>query len=201
MVRRSCLAVLAFMALAAQGAVAQESVRLRGAIASLDGSTMTLTTATGSVRIALAEKLSVTLVEAADLAKIAPGDYVGSGAVPQPGGTLRAIEVHIFGETMRGRGEGHRPWTGAPNGTMTNATVREIGAAAVESASGRILTLKYNGGEQRLFVPFNVPVVRYTPGERSALAVGARVAVNAARAADGGLSAATINLGKNGYAP
>ena len=201
MVRRSILAVLAFAALAVQSAGAQESVRLRGTVAALEGSTMTVATATGSTRIALAETLNVILVEPADLAKIGPGDYIGSGAVPQPDGTLRAQEVHIFAEAMRGAGEGHRPWTGAANGTMTNATVREVGAATIESISGRILTLKYNGGEQRLFVPPNVPIVRFTLGERSALAVGAHVSVNATRAADGTLSAAGVQVGKNGYAP
>ena len=41
----------------------------------------------------------------------------------QPDGSQKALEVHIFAESMRGTGEGHRPWDGAPNSTMTNGTV------------------------------------------------------------------------------
>lgn len=204
MVRHSYLALLAsvaLVALAANVAEAQQSERLRGTIAALDGSTLTVTTATGNVRVALAEKLNVYVVEPADLAKIGPGDYVGSGAVPQPDGTLRAREVHVFAESMRGQSEGHHPWTGAPNGTMTNATVREVGSASIERVAGRMLILKYDGGEQRLFVPADVPVVRYSPGDRSALVAGAHVAINAAQASDGALSAANLNVGKNGFAP
>ena len=179
----------------------ESSVRLKGTVTAVDGSTLVVSTGTGTARIAIDEKLRVVLEEPADLAKIAPGDFIGSGAVPQPDGTMRAVEVHVFAESMRGTGEGFRPWTGAPNGTMTNATVREVAATTVDSVSGRLLALKYNGGEQRLFVPPDTPVVRFTPGDRSALVTGAHVSVNATKHADGTLSAAGVTVGKSGYIP
>jgi len=202
MQRQVFVASLTFAVLAPGGVRAQESsVRLKGTIAALEGSVLTVNTGTGTARITLDDKLRVNLEEPADLAKIAPGDFIGSGAVPQPDGTMRAVEVHVFDESMRGTGEGFRPWTGAPNGTMTNATVREIATATVDKVAGRVLALKYNGGEQRLFVSPDTPVIRYSPGQRSALTVGAHVRVNATKHADGTLSAAGVTVGKNGYVP
>ena len=57
------------------------------------------------------------------LADVKQGGFVGITAMPQPDGTQKAIEIHIFPEAMRGTGEGHRPWDLLPNSTMTNATV------------------------------------------------------------------------------
>ena len=51
----------------------------------------------------------------ATMADIKDGSFIGSGAMPQPDGSQKAIEVHIFPEAMRGTGEGFRPWDGAPN--------------------------------------------------------------------------------------
>ena len=48
----------------------------------------------------------VVRVEKASLADIKDGEYIGSGAMPQPDGTQKAVEVHIFAESMRGTGEG-----------------------------------------------------------------------------------------------
>src|SRR5262249_10542821 len=70
-----------------------------------------------------ADRALVAAVVKASIADIKPGLYIGSGAMPQPDGSQKALEVHIFAESMRGTGEGHRPWDGAPNSTMTNGTV------------------------------------------------------------------------------
>ena len=196
------LVSLAFVGLAASVAGAQQqSVRVRGIVAAVDAGSLTVTTATGTATIALADPLRVTLVEPADLAGIKAGDFIGSGAVPQADGTQRAVEVHVFAESMRGTGEGFHPWTGAPNGTMTNATVHDVGVATVGQISGRMLTLAYAGGQQRLFIPPGTPIVRHTPGDRSALRGGAHVSINATKRADGSLSAASVSVGKDGYTP
>ena len=54
---------------------------------------------------------------------------------------------------------------------MTNATV----AAMVQSASGRELTMTYEGGVQKIVVPENVAVSTLVPGERAQLVPGAPV--------------------------
>ena len=56
--------------------------------------------------------------------------------MPQPDGSLNAVEVHIFPESMRGTGEGHYPWDLRPQSTMTNANVEQI----VSAVDGRTLT-------------------------------------------------------------
>ena len=76
--------------------------------------------------------------------------------MPQPDGSLNAVEVHIFPESMRGTGEGHYPWDLRPQSTMTNANVEQI----VSAVDGRTLTLKYKDGEKRITVPANAPTVR-----------------------------------------
>lgn len=202
--RRVFAASAAFAAGAAALGIAgaqEQTQRIKGTIASIDGSVLSVDTGTGTVKVALADKLRVSLEEPATLGSIGAGDFIGSGAVPQPDGTQRAVEVHIFAESMRGTGEGFRPWGGAPNGTMTNATVQDIASASVAGVDGRLLTLKYNGGEQRLFVPPSTPIVRLSPGDRAALVPGAHVSINAAKAPDGTLSASFLNVGKNGFVP
>jgi hypothetical protein len=202
MLIRCLLTFLALAGLAGTAVSAQEqSVRLHGTISAIEGSTIAVNTGAGTTRVVLDEKPRVNIEEPADLSKIKSGDFIGSGAVPQPDGTQRAVEVHIFAESMRGTGEGFHPWTGAANGTMTNATVNDVGSATVEGVSGRVLTLTYKGGQQKLFVPPGTPVVRFTPGDRAAVAVGAHVSVNAVKHADGTLSAAGLNVGKNGFTP
>ena len=44
------------------------------------------------------------------MADIKEGTFLGSAAMPQPDGSQKALEVHIFPEQMRGTGEGHRPY-------------------------------------------------------------------------------------------
>ena len=53
-------------------------------------------------------------VVAASLADVKPGVFVGVAAVPGEGGALKALEVHIFPESMRGTGEGFRPSISRP---------------------------------------------------------------------------------------
>jgi len=60
------------------------------------------------------------------LADVKQGTFVGITAMPQPDGSQKAVEIHIFPEPMRGTGEGHRPWDLVPNSTMTNATVTQM---------------------------------------------------------------------------
>lgn len=202
MLKRCLFAFVGAAGLAVTPVAAQErSVRLHGTIAAVEGLVVVVNTVTGTARVTLDEHPRVTLEEPADLAAIKPGDFIGSGAVPQPDGTQRAVAVHIFAESMRGAGEGFRPWTGAANGTMTNATVHDVAPAAVEGVSGRVLTLTYNGGAQKLFIPPGTPIVRSSPGDRTLIAVGAHVSVNAAKHVDGSLSAAAVTIGKNGFAP
>jgi hypothetical protein len=183
-------------AISASAAFAQQAVRVRGTIEKVDGNTLTVKAGDGTaVTLMLTSDAAVVGVVKATLADVKEGSFVGSAAMPQPDGSQKALEVHIFAESQRGTGEGHRPFN-VPNSTMTNGTVGEM----VTASDGQSLTVKYKGGE--IVVPPGVPIVRYEIGERSELKPGAHVtATNAVKKPDGTLEAARINVGRDGLVP
>jgi hypothetical protein len=179
-------------------AQAAQPVRVRGTVVSLDGATLRVTSRAGEdVPIRLAENWAVAGVVKAHLDDITPGTFVGVAALPQAGDSLRAIEVLIFPESMRGTGEGHSPWDLLPQSSMTNATV----ASAVQGVDGRTLTLSYKGGAKTVTVPPDAPIVTLGPAERSEVTAGAAVFVPAQRQADGTLQAVRVLVGKDGVVP
>jgi len=141
MMRRAVGAIAFALMSAASMAAAQQpqTVRLRGTIESVDGQLLSVKGRDGaSVNVRLAENAPVRTVTRMALADVKQGSFVGITAIPQPDGTQKAVEIHIFPEAMRGTGEGHRPWDLMPNSTMTNANVDSV----VVSADGQVLVLK-----------------------------------------------------------
>src|SRR6185295_5977739 len=152
------------------------------------------TTVSGMETVTLDAPLMVTGATRATLADIGPGTFLGTAARIQPDGTFRALEVHIFAESMRGSGEGHRPMD-APGTTMTNASVD----ALVQQTDGPLLTLKHKDGVTQVLVPPDAPIVRFGPGDPGLLVPGASIVVfRAVRAADGHLSASRLTVGVDG---
>ena len=198
---RRLAAAFAMVLLFAPGIAAPQSqapTRVRGEILAVQDDALTVRERSGkSVRLTLNEPLALLAVVKADIGRIAPGSYVGSAALPQPDGTLKAVEVVIFPEAMRGVGEGHYPWDLTPEATMTNAAVESV----VGEVSGRVLKLKYKDGEKTLLVPPEAPIVTLEPGDRSLLRPGNHVFVNAMRQPDGSLAASRIAVGRDGLVP
>jgi len=174
---------------------------IRGKIAAVEKGSLQVTTAAGEVMVKFADDVRIGGVEAAKLADIGTGSYVGTTAVKQPDGTLKALEVHIFPESSRGTGEGHRPWDLQPGSTMTNANVEKVEQVAVEKAQGQLLSLKYKDGEQKVFVPPGTPIVKNVPGDRSLLKPGTGVYIPAVRGEDGTITATRITVGIGGIMP
>jgi hypothetical protein len=198
---KSLAAFALFGALAATGVFAQQPqpMRLRGLIEKVDGHTVLAKSAKGeALKLNLADKVLVVAVIKASMADIKEGLFIGSGAMPQPDGSQKAIEVHIFAESMRGTGEGFRPWDGAPNSTMTNGTV----GVNVSGVDGPAITVKYKDGEQKIVVTPNVPIVRYEVADVSAIKPGAPFSVTAAvLQPDGSFDVNRINVGRDGASP
>lgn len=170
-------------------------VRLRGTVQSVGPSSMVVRERSGeSIELALTDHLVVSEVYPIALADIGPNSFIGTAALPQPDGTLRAIAVTVFPESSRGVGEGHRPFDLQPQSTMTNATVADVAAAPV----GRRLQLKYKDGEKTLVVPPEAPVVTFRPADRSLLVPGASVSLSAQEIA-GRPTALRVNAGRNGF--
>jgi hypothetical protein len=184
---------------------AAQPARLRGVVNSVSATTLEMTLRDGAKATAtLPENLRVSEMRSAKLSDIQAESYVGSAAVPQPDGTLRALQVTIFPPAARGAGEGHRPWDLVGNSTMTNGTVGSMTTGTVGSVGGGqdvVLTVRYAGGEQRILVPEDVPVVTFGPGERAMVVPGAQIILSGSRAADGSVTATSITVGKDGLVP
>lgn len=176
-------------------------VTIRGKISAVEKQSLKVTTSAGEVLVRLPDNVRIGGVETAKLSDISRGSYVGTTAVKQADGNLKALEVHIFPESARGTGEGHRPWDLQPGSTMTNANVEKVEAVAVEKLQGQLLTLKYKGGEQKILVLPGTPIVKNVPGGRSLLKVGTGVYIAARRGEDGTVTATRVAAGVGGIMP
>ncbi|MBN9510943.1 MAG: hypothetical protein J0I21_17765 [Alphaproteobacteria bacterium] len=187
-------AVLVAMASAAQ---AQTPARVRGVVESLSGHTLTVKSRDGQdVKVALSSRWRAVSVVPSTVDAIKPGVFIGTAAMG-PDSDLKAVEVVVFPERMRGTAEGHYGWDLGAANSMTNGNVD----GEVAAADGRQLTVSYKGGTSKITVPAGVPVVTLVPGRRSLVVPGAQVFVPGQRGADGTISAAAVLVGKDGLKP
>ena len=172
------------------GAVdAQAPERVRGTISAADGGSITVKSRDGkNVAIQLADKTVIIFTQPITLADIKPGDFLGVTSTKRVDGALTAYEVRRFPKPVN---PGHRPFDGRDDQTMTNATV----GAMVQSASGRELTMTYDGGSQKIVVPENASISTLVPGNRSQLVPGAPVNLTAREEDGGRLTAISIQVG------
>jgi hypothetical protein len=194
---KSAFLAICAIVLATATASAQAPLRVRGTLEQVDGNTLSIKARDGTpLKVVLADNAMVVAVEKRSLADIKPGEFIGTAAMPD-GEVLRAMEVHIFPENMRGTGEGHRDWE-APGSSMTNATVSDT----VTSVKGNTFTLRYKGGEQKVLVTAETPIVAYVVGDRGDLKVGMAIFIPAAtRADDGSLRAPRISVQRTAPPP
>jgi hypothetical protein len=186
-------------ALAQPMASAQDkTVRVRGTIDRVEGDVYIVKArGGGELKVTLAEKAPITAVVKSSLADVKQGSYVGIATMPQIDGGLKALEILIFPEAMRGVSEGHYGWDLQPSSMMTNGNVEQT----VTSVVGQVLTVKYKDGEKKIVVPPDVPIVSYVPGEKAELKPGAAIFIAAAKQQpDGTLQAPRVGVGR-GVAP
>ena len=195
---------------------AGSTVRVRGTVLSVTDGAMTVQTYDGrTVAVPVAATTRFVWVVSSSLSTLRDGDFVGT-ATTGPKTALRALELVIFPESMRGAGEGHYPWdvpgvvasrgggsvasSAMTNGTvesqnaMTNGTV----ASSEASSGGRSLTIVYEGGTANVAIPEGTPIVRFEPTERPSLAVGQKVYAVIPK---GTTSAGFVAMGKDGVTP
>ena len=175
-------------------------VRIRGTIEKVDGSMLTVKAKDGStMQVKLADNARVTAMVKATLADIKVGSFIGVTAMPQPDGSQKAIGLHIFMDAQKGVVPARfSPWDREPGSTMTNADVE----STVAGVDGETIMVKYPDGEKKVIVPPNTPVVKFEPGSMADVKPGAQFIIIAAqKAADGSLTAAGINVGRDGAAP
>jgi hypothetical protein len=131
------------------------------------------------------------------LADIKVGSFIGATTVPGSDGSQNALEVHVFPESMRGTGEGSRPYDLRPNSTMTNATVTET----VEGNDGQTLMVKHKDGEKKVVVSPDTPIVTYVPADKSEIKPGAKVIAFVKKLPDGSLETNRVSVGRDGLTP
>jgi hypothetical protein len=195
---RLLVGIVAIVSVAAMPAVAQVPNPVRGTIEKIDGPVVSIKEQNGTVvPVKLTDNAQVFGVTPATVADIKAGDYIGVGAMPQPDGSQKAIQVTIFAPSQHGIGEGFRPWD-RPNSTMTNGTVD----TTVAGVNGRVLTVKYKGGEQKIVIAEGANIRAYVAGDKSELKPGAHAAVTRPeKAPDGSLQTNRINVGRSGVVP
>lgn len=195
------LIAVAMVALSTYGAFAQRApvpTRVRGTIEAVNGDTMQVKSRSGEdVKLHIAPDVRVSGIAKTSLADIKQGSFIGATTVPGPDGGQNAVEVHVFPESMRGTGEGSRPWDLKPNSSMTNATVAE----SVVGNDGHTLLVKYKDGEKKVFVADNTPVVTFVPGDKSDLKAGAKVIAFMKQLPDGSFETDRVSVGRDGLAP
>lgn len=203
------------------------TVRVRGTVQSVSDGSMTVQTYDGrTVAVPIAETTRFVWVVSSSLSTLQDGDFVGT-ATTGPKTALRALELVIFPESMRGTGEGHYPWdvpgvvasrgggavesSAMTNGTVESRSATTNGTAPAQSAmtngtlagrdastGGLVLTIAYQGGTADVAIPEGTPIVRFEPTERSSLAAGQKVY---AVIPQGTTSAGFLAMGKDGVTP
>ncbi len=198
-------------------AAAQPEKHVRGVVAAVEGDHLEIKVPGGKkTTVRLADDVRLSLASKSSLAGIGQGLFIGTTAVAQPDGTLRALEVHLFPESMRGAGEGHRPWDLKPGSSMTNATASQVESAKAaapssmtnatvsnlaRSDSGLKVVLEYPEGEKTIFVPPSVPVVKLEPTDRAHLTVGAHVFAAGPLRSDGTVLVKRMVIGEGTLRP
>jgi hypothetical protein len=180
----------------AQTGSPDRAARLGGKIISVKGQELIVAAPAGEVRVKVPDTTTIRSEVAIKVSDITPGMYLATTAEKQADGTFRASRVNVFSEDQRGSGEGHRPLSSAPQSgaTMTNANVERVEDVVVENVKGRIMNLKYKGGEIRVFVPPDIPIVKRVLGDRGALKPGAEVSIQGTPSPDGSFSASELTV-------
>ena len=154
-------------------AQAQTPTRVSGTIDKITGNVLSVKFADGkSTDVQVDEKAEVLFSKPIKLADIKQGDFLAVTSIKREDGVLTAFEVRRFPKPLN---PGHGPFQGSSTQTMTNATV----ATMVQSATGRELTMAYEGGSQKIMISEQAAISTLVPGEYAQLNTGAVVTMNA----------------------
>jgi len=199
MIQRTLTAASFALICMALPASAQETIRIRGTIERVEGPVYVVKNRDGAeLKLTVTDNPLFVAIVKSTMADIKPGMFVGSTGMSQPDGSQKAIEVHIFPESMRGTGEGHYDWDLKPQTKMTNANVEQT----VAGVDGPILSVKYKDGEKKLLVTPETAVVTYVAGNKDDLKPGTKIFVAAAKKQpDGTVQTPRITYGKDGLVP
>ncbi len=232
--RRSVFAGAVAAALAAASASAQTAPpaaapapsvqRIKGTIEAFDPVARSLSVTSGKTTmttVTLPANLRIVYNQRRKVADIKQGDFIGAAALKAAGGKLRAQQVAVFPEELRGMGEGQYPMGEATsNRLMTNATVAGVTAAAPNNGT---LKVTYRGavaaadgscgghasatsgtgctGDAEIVISPGIPVIGLMLGDETLLVPGAAVSLIATTTPEGTLQATRLTVEKDGVKP
>lgn len=164
----------------------------------------------GPMTVSLLPDTKYVLSQKSAFGNLKLGDYAGAAVVENRNGTLRAQDVYIYAEALRGTGEGR---FGDNGRLMIHGAVSQVTPASEQDASRGTLALHYRGstltgsgkravcegravppqfasalacsGDAVIEVPANTPVAALTMGDKSLLVPGATVSVSLISRSDG----------------
>lgn len=191
------VALASIVALVAASSAQAEALHERGTITSVDGSIVKVKDRDGKdVMFNLDDGWKIVGASKATIADIKPGTFIGTATVGEDSG-MKALEVVVFPEAMKGTGEGHYAWDLQPKTMMTNATVSN----EVKGTDGKSVTLAYKGGEKKVEIKDATPIVMLGEATKADLVPGAKVFINAPGMAGDKIEKGAVVVGKDGVTP
>ena len=177
---------------------AADTMHVRGTVAAVDGSKVMVKTNDGKdVSLVLGDGWKIAGVTKASMADIKQGTFIGTANMVGTDGA-KALEVVVFPDSMRGTGEGDYGWDLKPHSQMTNATV----SSQVQSVDGPTVALTYKGGEKKVKIAPNTPIVMIGSGTAADVKPGATVFISAPPGASADtLDKGFIAVGQDGAVP
>jgi hypothetical protein len=175
----------------AQNQAPAQMLRTHATVETLEGQKMTVKTAAGqTISLMLPAGVSVVRSRPATVADVKAGQFIGCTAVEGPDGKLRARELHILPESMRGMGEGHYPWGDTPKTTMTNGNIEQVAGVT----DGNVIKVSYKGGQSEIEIQPGVTVTQIEVAKPDALKPGTKITLFARKNSDGTLVPRFINI-------
>ncbi len=166
-------------------------LRTGATVEELDGQKLTVKTNAGeTLSLTLPAGMNVVRSRPATVADVKAGQFIGCTAVEGPDGKLRAREIHILPESMRGVGEGHYPWGDTPKTTMTNGNIEQVAGIT----DGNAIKVSYKGGQSEIDILPGVTVTVIEVAGRDALKPGTKITLFARRNPDGSLTPRFISI-------
>jgi hypothetical protein len=183
--------------MAGVAAAADQKVRVRGSIASVEGKTLSIQTQDGATaELQLANDAQVYQLSPAKADAIKPEMVLGAAGKGESGERITAVMVVIYPETTKGEGEGYLTFDLTPDSTMRTGVVKTV----EDSSEGKVVSITYPQGGATFLIPSNATVAALESTDASALKQGAQLIAPAAdQAGDGKYTAEAVAVAKEGF--
>lgn len=191
------MAILATFATAGSSLAQAPPENVRGKIVALTQDSISVQQADGKrLDMRLAPAWSVQVMRPIRVEDMPVGRFVGTIELPQPDGTGRAVEVHMFLPGVR-MGEGQQPWDRPAGAKITHGDL----ASVSDTPDGRWLELRYPTGARRIFAPKGTPAVLINNEGRENIKVGVETFILAWPEPDGRRRVDAVATGQDGVDP